>query len=44
METTNDMSVAEFKSVYNILLKQKQHEKDEHEKAIKAAQAKKKGR
>lgn len=41
VETTNDMSVAEFQNFYNILLDQKQHEKEEQEKAIQAAKAKK---
>lgn len=40
VEETNDMSVAEFKNMYQILLDQKQYEKEEHEKALKAAKSK----
>ena len=41
-ESTNEMSVAEFNNVHRILVEQKQHEKEEHDKAIAASKAKKK--
>ena len=39
-ETTNEMSVAEFNNVYDILLKVKEEEKRAQEKALNEAKAK----
>ena len=38
-ETTNEMSVAEFNNVYNILLKVKEEERQAQEKALAEAKA-----
>lgn len=42
MSETNEMSVAEFNNLYNILLNQKQYEKDQYEEAQRKAMANKK--
>lgn len=41
-ESTDNMSVAEFDNLHNILLERKRFEREEQEKAIKAMKSKKK--